>query len=356
MTADEQTSSVLEYAAAIHERYLQLPRDSERIGELARRVTDRAGTPHEKTTAVLDHLLTNYTYSLETDTTGSRHPIDEFLFSRKTGYCEHYATAMVLMLRSLGIPSRLVTGFLATEWNEFGNYYTVRQRDAHAWVEVYYPQSGWMTMDPTPSSAVAVAPSLWVAFQRFGESLRLHWDRVFIRYSGRDQLAIIQSFRDGSGSARDALGQWTSSFGAASARFVRRWLDRAGTSHHSVVWAWILALMTCLTCLILVIRRRWPYGRSVALPAARSQQQIVQVYKRMLELSARKGIGITPATTPTELARLVGKQWADAESLVVRLTALYCRGRFGVNALSGGELRTAVEDLGMLKRLARLSK
>jgi hypothetical protein len=356
MTAGEQTSAVLEYAPAILDRYLQLPRESERIGELAHRVTDRAGTPYEKTMALLNHLLTNYAYSLETDTNGSRHLIDEFLFSRKTGYCEHYATAMVLMLRSIGIPSRLVTGFLATEWNEFGNYYTVRQRDAHAWVEVYYPQSGWMTMDPTPSSAVVVTPSLWVAFQRFGESLRLHWDRVFIRYSGRDQLAIIHSFRDSSGSARDALGQWTSSLGAASVQFARSWLDRAMTIHPSVGWAGILASMACLACLLLVVRRRWPYGRSVSLPAARAQQQIVHVYKRLLELSARKGIGISPATTPTELAHLVGKQWAEAESLVVRLTALYCRGRFGVNALSGEELRTAVEDLGALKRLARLSR
>jgi hypothetical protein len=354
MTADEQTSAVLEYAAAIRDRYLQLPQGSERIGDLARRITDPAATPHEKTTAVLNHLLTSYAYSLEADTTNSRRPIDEFLFSRKTGYCEHYATAMVLMLRSIGIPSRLVTGFLATEWNEFGNYYTVRQRDAHAWVEVYYPQSGWTTMDPTPSNTVTLAPSFWVAFQRFGESLRLHWDRIFIRYSGRDQLAIIHSLRDGSESARDALGQWTSALGAASIQFVRTWLDRA--IHQSVVWTVVLASTVCLACLILVISRAWQYGRSVGRPAARTQQQIVQVYKKMLQLSARKGIGITPATTPTEVARLVREQWTDAESLVARLTALYCRGRFGVNALSGEELRTAVEHLGMLKRLARMPK
>jgi hypothetical protein len=144
----EQASIVLEYAAAVRERYLELPPESDRIGELARRVTDPVSPAYEKTAAVLTHLLTNYTYSLDADTTASNHPIEEFLFSRKTGYCEHYATAMVLMLRSIGIPSRLVTGFLATEWNEFGSYYTVRQRDAHAWVEVFFPQSGWITMDP----------------------------------------------------------------------------------------------------------------------------------------------------------------------------------------------------------------
>jgi hypothetical protein len=353
---DEQTSAVLEYPPAIRDRYLQLPNSSDRIAELARRVTNGAATPFDKATAVLEHLLSNYTYSLEAETAISSHPIDEFLFTRKTGYCEHYATAMVVMLRSIGIPSRLVTGFLATEWNEFGNYYTVRQRDAHAWVEVYYPQSGWITMDPTPSNPVAFAPSVWIAFQRFAESVRLHWDRVFIRYSGRDQLTIIHSLRDGSDSARDALGQWTSGFVAASAQFMRTWMERLETAHRSLVWALILTAAVGLASLTVLISRRWPNGRWSKRPAARTQQQIVQVYKKMLVLAARRGIRITPSTTPTEVSRLVSEGWQNAESTVVRLTTLYCRGRFGVGSLSSEELVQAAEDIGILKRLARMPR
>ena len=349
----EQSSAALEYPAAIRDRYLQVPTHSDRIAELAYSVTRGAASPYEKATAVLQHLLSNYAYSLEVGTTSSGQPIDEFLFSRKTGYCEHYATAMVLMLRSIGIPSRLVTGFLATEWNEFGNYYTVRQRDAHAWVEMYYPQSGWITMDPTPSNPLALAPSVWVAFQRFAESLRLHWDRVFIRYSGRDQLAIIHSLRDGSDSARDAFGQWTSAVGAASAQFVRTWAERVQTLHRSLLWTLILILTISFTSLVLLIFDRWPYGRAAERPTARAQQQIVHVYRKMLELSARRGIRITPSTTPTEVSRLVSERWVAAESAVVRLTTLYCRARFGVGSLSSQELMQAVNDLGLLKRLAR---
>jgi len=354
MMPAEQSSAVLEYAAGIRERYLQLPSGSDRIADFARRVTDPAGTPYEKATVVLNHLLSNYQYSLEADTIASDHPIEEFLFSRKTGYCEHYATAMVLMLRSVGIPSRLFTGFLATEWNEFGSYFTVRQRDAHAWVEVYYPQSGWITMDPTPSSAAALTPSLWVAFQRFGESLRLHWDRVVIRYSGRDQLAIIHGFRESSASARDVLGQWTSRFGAASARLVQTLTEGAHTSSQSLLWTLLLVTAVGVTCLILLISGRWPYGRSVERPAARTQQQIVQVYRKMLELSARRGIRVTPTTTPTEVARLVRERWADAESVVTRLTALYCQGRFGVASLSSEELNQAMKDIAVLKQLSQM--
>jgi transglutaminase-like putative cysteine protease len=355
MLPDEQTSATLEYGTAIRERYLQLPPGSGRIAEFARRVTDPVAAPYDKTIAVLNHLLSNYIYSLEADTTTSSHPIDEFLFIRKSGYCEHYATAMVLMLRSIGIPSRLVTGFLATEWNEFGNYYTVRQRDAHAWVEVFYPQSGWMTLDPTPSNAVATTPSLWIAFQRFTESMRLHWDRAFIRYSGRDQLALIHSLREGSDSARDVLGQWTSNIAAASAQFIRTWGDHARTHYPSLGLTLALGLATAIAYVILVLSGRWPFGRSAAQPAMRTQQQIVQVYRKMLDLSARRGIPITPSTTPTEVARLVNERWADAMSIVARLTALYCRARFGVNALSGDELRTALEDIAALKRLSRIA-
>ena len=151
LVADEQTASVLNYPDAVRLRYLPVPEGSQQVADLARRVIQQATTPFGQTLAIQQHLLDNYRYSLEADTATLSHPLEEFLFTRKTGYCEHYATAMVVMLRTVGIPARLVTGFLATEWNEYGGYFTVRQRDAHAWVEVYFPRSGWITMDPTPS-------------------------------------------------------------------------------------------------------------------------------------------------------------------------------------------------------------
>jgi hypothetical protein len=351
----EQRSAVLEYPPVIRDRYLQLPQHSDRIAELAHRVTDGILTPYEQATAVLEHLLSNYIYSLEANTESSSHPIEEFLFTRKTGYCEHYATAMVLMLRSIGIPSRLVTGFLATEWNDFGNYYTVRQRDAHAWVEVYYPQSGWITMDPTPPNPTPLAPTVFVAFQRFAESVRLHWDRAFIRYSGRDQIAFVHSLRDGSDSARRAMAEWAPALGAVCAQFMRSLVDRTQTLHRSIGWTLMLGLAVVITSLILLILNRWPYGRRTEGPQARTHQQIVQLYRKMLELFARRGIRISSSTTPMEILQLVSERWAAAEATAVRLTTLYCRARFGVDSVSSEELTQAVDDLAVLKRLARTS-
>ena len=139
LVANERTAQTLAYPDSIRSHYLQVPMESQKVADLAHRVTQQAVTPFEQTLAIQQHLLENYRYSLENDTATLNHPLDEFLFIRKTGYCEHYATAMVVMLRTVGIPARLVTGFLATEWNEYGGYFTVRQRDAHAWVEVYFP-------------------------------------------------------------------------------------------------------------------------------------------------------------------------------------------------------------------------
>jgi hypothetical protein len=354
LVSAEQTA-VVDYPAFIRERYLQLPPESERITHLARGITGTLRSTYEKTSALLNYLLSNYSYSLEAETTASNHPIDEFLFSRKTGYCEHYATAMVLMLRGIGIPSRLVTGFLATEWNEFGSYYTVRQRDAHAWVEVYYPQSGWITMDPTPSNTALLTPSLWVAFQRMGESLRLRWDRLVIRYSGQDQLAVLQNLREGSESARRTLEQWMSSVGEASIRYLRTSTERARTAFDGLLWILIVAAGIGAVFVIGWRYYRWPYVRSAGRPAARTQQQIVQLYKKVRELAVRRGIRISPSTTPTELTHLVSEQWIDAESTVQRITALYCRARFGLGLLSSEELKQAVEDIGLLKRLTHHS-
>jgi protein-glutamine gamma-glutamyltransferase len=352
---DEQVAPELDYSSSVRDRYLQLPEASDQVAELAHRVTDRAATPYEKISAVLRHLSSNYHYSLDADTTTSSRPIDDFLFTRKTGYCEHYATAMVLMLRSIGIPARLVTGFLATEWNDFGGYYTVRQRDAHAWVEVYYPHSGWITMDPTPAGALT-PPSMWDTFRRLGESFRLHWDRVFIRYSARDQLAVVQSIREGGDSARDVLSQWTTAFGVAASQLMRGLGTRARAANPIIFWLVAVLPGLGLACLILVIRDQWRYRRSPDRPLARKQQQIVQHYKKMLEIAARRGINTRPSMTPTEFIQVVGREWTEAESTVAGLTALYCRGRFSSSSLSGEELTQAVDQINTLRRLVRTTR
>jgi hypothetical protein len=119
----------------------------------------------EAVMAVTTYLQRNYHYSLDIPPVpAGRDPVDWFLFDVKTGYCEQFATAAALMLRSLGIPARLATGYATGDYNTVLNQTVVRERDAHAWVEVYFQQHGWVPVDPTPGVnplAFTRMPSHW---------------------------------------------------------------------------------------------------------------------------------------------------------------------------------------------------
>ncbi|HNO32214.1 MAG TPA: transglutaminaseTgpA domain-containing protein, partial [Anaerolineales bacterium] len=139
------------YPDWVREKYLQLPLDfSPRIRALARQITAEYDTPYDKTQAVTDYLRTNIEYR-----SGISFPsadvdqIEYFLFERKQGFCNYYASAEVLMLRSLGIPARLAVGYAQGEPNLQGTIYTVREKDLHAWPEVYFPGYGWVEFEPT---------------------------------------------------------------------------------------------------------------------------------------------------------------------------------------------------------------
>ncbi|MFF3924515.1 transglutaminase-like domain-containing protein [Paenibacillus lactis] len=135
------------------ELYLQLP-DSlpGRVRDLAKTVTSDASNRYEMVKAIESYLERNYTYTLQTaiPPEGSDFT-DQFLFESREGYCAHFATAMTVMLRSEGIPARYVTGFAPGEPVEGKEHtYRVAEKNAHAWVEVFFPGTGWVMFDPTP--------------------------------------------------------------------------------------------------------------------------------------------------------------------------------------------------------------
>ncbi|GAB4509008.1 MAG: hypothetical protein OHK0046_03170 [Anaerolineae bacterium] len=132
--------------------YLQLPETiTERTRALAQDITAGLQTPYDKVIAIRDHLLTTYPYDFYPPPQApNTDAVDQFLFVDQRGWCEHYVSAMVVMLRTLGIPTRFVVGYGSGEYNAFTGYYEVRANDAHAWTEVYFPGQGWVPFDPTP--------------------------------------------------------------------------------------------------------------------------------------------------------------------------------------------------------------
>jgi protein-glutamine gamma-glutamyltransferase len=341
------------YSESFLRHFLQMPVQSERIAELARDVSESKRTAYEKAVAIQDHLSHKYQYSLDAPLAAQAHPLEEFLFDRKTGYCEHYATAMVMMLRAIGIPARLVTGFLATEWNEYGNYYVVRQQDAHAWVEVHLPHSGWVMMDPTPADGDSAGGPLpaWHTVQSMLDSVRLRWNRFFVQYSATDQLAVVRDLQTGGASVRlrtlDSLAAFLRPLTAAFEAGIDS-LTNGGLSHVVKVVAILLA--GCGVVAWLVLARPWNRLRR-STGAAGDEQAIVQLYRRMLRQLERRGIHKPAAMPPLQFIRIIQAQWSTAGTAVASITDLYCRARFGRASLTNEELRRAQDQLRHLSAL-----
>lgn len=126
----------------------------EKIQDLADRIASGSTTINQRVTATISYLQKNCAYSLYEDRPVSGDPTAHFLFNSKSGSCEHFASAMTLLLRAMRIPARPVNGYSMGEWNDMGGFFTIRQRHAHTWVEVFFPNSGWVPFDPSPPGEI----------------------------------------------------------------------------------------------------------------------------------------------------------------------------------------------------------
>jgi transglutaminase-like putative cysteine protease len=147
--------------------YLDISGLSLRARQLAQQIALGTNDEYDRVMAVTSYLQRSYQYTLDLPRVPTgEDPVDWFLFIAKTGYCEQFATAEVLLLRSLGIGARLVTGYATGDYDPVLNQAVVRERDAHAWVEVWFPGYGWVPVDPTPGVAPLAAtrfPQHWAA-------------------------------------------------------------------------------------------------------------------------------------------------------------------------------------------------
>lgn len=174
----------------INTRFLDSSPEGQRIREFAADIA-KGQSALEKARSIEEHLKANYRYTLSPRKKGGSGPLEDFLFFSKEGYCEQFATSMAMLLRAADIPARLVTGFLEGEWNGLGNYFIVRQQDAHSWVEAYIEGTGWVRFDPTPSApAPPYKPSVIWMYLDFA---RLKWNRHVIQFSFADQRRMALS-------------------------------------------------------------------------------------------------------------------------------------------------------------------
>lgn len=153
-TPDQLRAASTNYPDAVRRRYLQTPKSCVEVEPLARRITKDEKTVYDKAVAISNYLTQTYTYDAGTPATPKgEDPVPYFLFDSKKGYCDVFASSMVIMCRQVGIPARWATGFATGEYNPDDKRFHLRVKDYHAWVEVYFPEYGWIEFDPTPAGA-----------------------------------------------------------------------------------------------------------------------------------------------------------------------------------------------------------
>lgn len=256
------------------------------FGREAAAGADPVGSPFLFASRIEEHLASRFFYSVDSASWGPN-AVEEFLTLRKAGHCETFATAMALVLREHGIPSRLVTGFAGGERGPFGTYFLVRGRDAHAWVEAWCgPRLGWVAFDPTPPAGrpgVTRVDLLRTAGQFF-ENLEFLYGRYVLGFAQADQASLARLVRDGAE--------------AAEARFraLARWLRSlaAGGSPSRVALV-LLVAAALLAALVLARRLALPGGFGTrGLPPASA------AYRKLQKVLRRRGADLTPSSAPSE--------------------------------------------------------
>jgi hypothetical protein len=156
VTAQELETAATDYPPEIRAKYLQLPGSvPQRVKDLAARLTEGATSPYDEALRLQEYLRITYPYKLDVPAPPPNRDVsDYFLFDAPGGFCSYYATAMAVMLRSQGVPARVVAGFATGEYDGLLRKYRVPAKAAHAWVEVYFPTYGWIEFEPTASQEV----------------------------------------------------------------------------------------------------------------------------------------------------------------------------------------------------------
>ena len=308
-----------------------------RVAVLTRQVIGNAVTPIDKARRIENYLRSELTYSRDLRRSDfTIDPVSDFLLNTRTGHCEYFASAMVIMLRSAGVPSRLVNGFQMGEYNTLTSTYTVRQSDAHSWVEVYFPgHDRWIEFDPTPAAGFNnYGTGLAAQFRHSLEAIQMMWIQYVVALDTREQVSILRSAQKWllsvKASVTSTWREWrarTLAWVTASAR------DSAVTPRRIFAFIGVvLSIGVAAFGLFVLHGRGWSVG-SFVIPVWRwrgfrrrgssPQQYAAGFYGQMEAILARQGIRRERDITPLEFAR------ATAIDEVARLTDIYHRVRFG---------------------------
>ena len=319
---------------------LDTPPLDPRIPALARTLTGGASTDLERARAIERHLRRDYGYTLELPAREEPDPLAYFLFTRRKGHCEFFASAMAVMLRARGIPARLATGFQSGVYNPITGMWLVRASDAHAWVEAWIPGYGWATFDPTPPGPAQPDSALLSRAGLYLDAAETFWEEWVVGYDPGRQ-----------GTLADRIERRASRLGS-------RWSDALSGavkdgSVHIVPWLRRLApLLAAVALLGFALRAgvpplvRWLRMRQRVERVRRGQASVADatlLYRRMLHVVEQRGYRKPAWFTPAEFAasRPPGG-WGTAGT---EFTVAYNAIRFGGHTEAAPRLSTLLDEL-----------
>jgi len=355
-TSDIATPSAAELRAAggryplqVAAPYLSLPPGTDpRIRQLAGQITGRTDNEYDKASAIEQYLRTRFTYTLELPQTQVKDPIANFLFERKQGHCEYFASSMAVMLRTLGIPSRVVNGFRSDEFNDLTGSYVIRAKDAHAWVEAYFPGYGWQTFDPTPSGNGGI-PQGWSRIALYIDAMASFWREWIVSYDSSHQFELGKAAITGSRGMWEGARAWARARYAAMLRWARRSQERVQVSPGR--WTFFglgivvaLLLLANLARIARALHERW----LSAHPERSPQQAAAMWYERMARILARCGLQKPAAQTPQEFLRRI--EDLSLREPVARFTNVYESARFGNSSDDALRLPALYQEVALAAR------
>jgi transglutaminase-like putative cysteine protease len=319
-------------------RYLEVPAGHQRLTALARSLTEHLPDPAAKAQRLQTYLRgeDRFKYSLELPDTTGKPPLLAFVFDAKRGHCEYFSSALAIMLRGIGIPARNVTGFVGGEYNSYGNYYAVRQGDAHSWVEALLPGRGWATLDPTPASRELYnSNSPFAQVRAMVDAMRAYWMLRVVSYDLRAQVRAVRTMRD------FFRGFSWPSFGREEAR-ERTEATPAGRL-PPLHWLALGMVAATLVAVVLVFRKR---KQEAAQRLSRSARQAQRLYRELEQVLAKRGRARPPHVTPEGHVRSLEAEGFAAAPAVRVLTEAYLRARYGAEPLApSGDLEQLLQDV-----------
>ncbi len=313
-------------------RYLALPTMPARIAALAHSWTDALPSAALKAKAIEEHLRRDYKYDFKSPSAGTPMPVDHFLFESKRGHCEFFSTAMSVMLRDLGIPSRNVTGFVGGTYNRFGHYYAVREGDAHSWVEAYIEDAahpGWVTYDPTPPSGAQPledTSGFFVYLRDFVEALSQRWNRYVVGYDLRTQIRLFEDISRRYETMRARTG-----------------INRGPLDRLTRAPALAAALLGLFALGYYIWKRRKRAATrapdSGATKLSPHLETATALYRSLEAALSVQGISRPPSLPPLRHAQQLEAKHHPLAPDIVALTEVYLKTRFGHAALSETDKR-----------------